>query len=90
MTPTERAKKPPVIRVPKHERTTLVKALHTVTTVGNLAAYIVQSEKFKQHSPKSAVLEALKIVNEPGPWPDDDPVVLKSIARAKQLIDAAK
>lgn len=67
-------------------RKSLVKALHTVTTVSRLAVYLIESEKFTVKQPEPAVRKALSIIGQDGGWKDSDPVFVKSVeATIKKL-----
>jgi hypothetical protein len=68
------------------ERATLVKALHTATTVPRLAYYLIKSDKFPVTNPKAAVRKALEIIGHRSDWDDDDPQFAKCVRVTVELI----
>ena len=66
------------------KRTTLTKSLHTVTAVSMVARFILQTNPLVKDA-KDAVLRALYVLDQTGPWPVNDPTVLACITATEKL-----
>lgn len=64
----------------------LTKSLHTVTAVSRLARYL--AEQHPADLPvHNAVTRALRVLGQPGPWPDDDPTVAAANKATTKLLE---